>query len=129
MKTKMHLMLLPVVLVIASIFISCNSIGIAEEKELPLPPFYVKSQEIEIRGGPPICAELDPNTQCWEKFTDCKGNILGGDGINKEDFFLKVFSQARKVNYILGSSCDSFIVDVEGNTRWCCTPRKCYRCD
>ena len=125
MKTKMHLILLPVVFVIASMFIFGNSVGIAEEKK---PPPYVEFHKIVFPGEAPICAILDPKTQCWETFTNCDGKQLGGEGISKEVFFLEVFSNDRKVNHILGSSCDSFIVDVEGNTKWCCTPRKCYRC-
>jgi hypothetical protein len=124
MKTKMNLILLPVVFVIASMFISCNSVGIAAEN----PPPYVESQKIVFPKEPPICATLDPITQCWETFTDCNGKPLGGDGIDRKVFFDKVFSEAKKVNHILGSSCDSFIVDVEGNTKYCCTPRKCYVC-
>jgi len=123
MKTKMNLILLPVVFVIASMFISCNSVGIAAEET---PPFYVKSQEIVVPGGS-VCVDLNPITQCWETFTDCNGKTLGGDGIDKKVFFDTVFSKDKKVKHILGSSCDSFIVEVEGNTTYCCG-RKCYVC-
>jgi|GEM_PF-4250330 len=123
MKTKMNLILLPVVFVIASMFISFNSVGIAAEEE---PTIYVKSQEIVIGGGS-ICADLDPNTQCWEKFTDCKGTEL--NSITRDEFF-GIVSKGG-VNLILGPSLscvNSFIVDVVGNTKYCCTPRKCYVC-
>ena len=123
MKTKMNLFLLPVVFVVASMFISFNSVGIAEDEK---PTIYVKSQEIVI-GGDSVCADLDPTSQCWEKFTDCKGNELPKD-ITREEVF-KIVSGGT-VKLILGPSlsCDSFIVDVEGNTKYCCTPRKCYVC-
>ena len=124
MKTKMNLILLPVVFVIASMFISCNSVGIAAET-LSTP--YVESHKIVFPKEPPICAILDPDTQCWDTFTDCNGKQLGGDGIDKKVFFDKVFSEAKKVKHILVSSCDSFIVEVEGNTTYCCG-RKCYVC-
>jgi hypothetical protein len=128
MKTKINLILLPVVFVIVSMFISCNSVGIAGE-EPPLPPFYVKSQEIVIGGGS-VCADLNPITQCWEKFTDCKtGEELTklGESITREAFF-DIVSKGVKVKHILGSSCDSFIVEVEGNTTYCCG-RRCYICN
>ena len=123
MKTKMYLILLPVVLVIASTFMSSNSVGIAAEKGRTI---YVKSQEIVIGGGS-VCADLDPINQCWEKFTDCKGKELPKI-ITREEVF-KIVSGGT-VKLILGPSlsCDSFIVDVEGNTKYCCTPRKCYVC-
>jgi hypothetical protein len=128
MKTKMNLMLLSVVFVIASMSISCNSVGIAAEEEPPLPPFYVKSQEIVIGGGS-VCTDLNPITQCWEKFKDCKtGEELTklGNPITREEFF-GIVSKGVKIKHIVGSSCDSFIVEIEGNTTYCCG-RICYVC-
>lgn len=120
MKTNKLLILLPAVFVIVPMLVSCNSVGFCQEK----PPSYIVSQKIVTPKGE-ICVDLHPNTQCPVIAKDCETN-KELPHISRDVFFEKRLSNKVKVNYLVGLSCDSFIADVEGNTTYYCTPRKCY---
>ena len=120
MKTKKLLILFPAVFAIVSILVSCNSVGFCQEK-----PSIHYSQKIVTPDGS-FCVDLDPFTQCPKgpkAVKDCKTQSPI-DGIDREKFDAKI--QDFKFKYIVGSTCNSFIADVEGNTTYYCTPWKCY---
>jgi hypothetical protein len=120
MKTKKLSILFPAVFAIVSMLVSCNSVGYTQEK----PSIYIESQKIVTPGGL-ICVDLDQDTQCPKVVKDCKTNTELKEFISRAAFFEKV-SQGVKVNYIVGSPCNSFIADIVGNTTYYCTPWKCY---
>lgn len=100
-----------------SILVSCSSVGFAQEK---MSIYY--SQKI-VTPEWSLCVDLDPITQCPEVIKDCKTNNRI-EGFDRKVFDDKI--KQFKFKQIVGSICNSFVVDVEGNTRYYCTPWKCY---
>ena len=128
MKTKRLLILFQAVFVIVSILLSCNSVGFAQGASI-----IIESQQIRISQDKDywFCIDLSQDTQCPEiisiSYDACKTKMPFDEkaGYDRPEFFKNVLP-GRKINNIVGLFFNHFIIDVEGNTTYYCTPRRCY---
>ena len=115
MKTRKFLVLFPAVFATVAIFVSCNSVGIAQET-------FIESLTISTSDGKgSICVQLDRDTPCG-KAVNCKtGELIKPRKV--EEIF-----KGWKYIETPGSPCNSFTADdgIPGNTRYYCSGGYCY---
>lgn len=130
MKKKAFLILFQAVFAIVSMLIPFNSVVFAQGASI-----MIETQQIKISKDKDkdywFCVDLPQDKECPGiisiSYDACKTKTPFDekDGSDRAVFFNEVL-QGRRVNNIVGMPCNSFIVDVDGNTTYYCTRRKCY---
>ena len=129
MQTIIRYFLLVTILAQVSMILGFDSkvFAVEEAAKTALPATLITDSIYRIKSGEwEFCVDIDPSTLCpkeTEAVKDCKSNEVV-PGIPKDEYIKSI--TGHKIINIQGTSCQSFVIEVEGNTISYCTPWACY---